>query len=187
MQSYRRAIEILRPLAEKNPPDATARRTLSEAREKLEEPACRFSAAVRSRVPREGRRPGAPPAQFLAPKFSRPFRPRFFRIHFLKTKNFQDKNGIPMDITLFKNRSLIAAALSIASALPAAAATFVVTNAHDNGAGSLRAAMEQANANGEADTITFDAAFFSQPRTISLTSGEIIMTKDGGTQGYPRP
>ncbi len=36
MQSYRRAIEILRPLAEKNPPDATARRTLSEAREKLE-------------------------------------------------------------------------------------------------------------------------------------------------------
>ncbi len=90
-----------------------------------------------------------------------------------------------MDITLFKNRSLIAAALSIASALPAAAATFVVTNAHDNGAGSLRAAMEQANANGEADTITFDAAFFSQPRTISLTSGEIIMTKDGGTQGDP--
>lgn len=51
-----------------------------------------------------------------------------------------------------------------------AQATFTVTNADDGGTGSLRAAMGNANISGGADTIVFDSAFFSTPRTINLTS-----------------
>lgn len=47
----------------------------------------------------------------------------------------------------------------------------VVTNAADSGAGSLREAINAANANGAGiDDILFDAAFFATPRTILLTT-----------------
>jgi len=46
----------------------------------------------------------------------------------------------------------------------------IVTNNADNGAGSLRQAIADACA---ASTITFAPAFFSVPRTITLTSGEL--------------
>jgi hypothetical protein len=49
----------------------------------------------------------------------------------------------------------------------------LVTNANDNGAGSLRDAVTQANAHAGNDLITFDPVFFSVPRVITLTSGEI--------------
>ncbi|MGD1871795.1 MAG: DUF4347 domain-containing protein, partial [Mastigocoleus sp.] len=60
-------------------------------------------------------------------------------------------------------------------------ANFVVNNTNDSGSGSLRQAIEDANANGEADTITFDAALNGQ--TITLTSGELLITDDINIQG----
>ncbi len=78
---------------------------------------------------------------------------------------------------LGKTPILIAFAL-LASALQLAAATFTVTNVKDSGAGSLRAAIEAANTNGEADTINFDPTFFNVARTITLTTGEILITPD---------
>ncbi len=71
---------------------------------------------------------------------------------------------------LLRTLLLSVLACTIFQALPAAAATFVVTNANDTGPGSLRAAVTQANSNGQPDTITFDPQFFSTPRTITLTS-----------------
>lgn len=47
---------------------------------------------------------------------------------------------------------------------------FEVTNDADNGPGSLRQAILDANAAGSNDLITFNAAFFSTPRTILLTT-----------------
>jgi hypothetical protein len=53
----------------------------------------------------------------------------------------------------------------------------VVTNANDFGPGSLRDAINQANANaGVADLITFDPTFFSTPQTITLASGDLFIT-----------
>ncbi|GEM_PF-2196024 len=60
-------------------------------------------------------------------------------------------------------------------AAPAEAAGFSVTNTADAGPGSLRAAVEQANAADGADVITFDAVVSG---TIALTSGEIEITDD---------
>ena len=57
-------------------------------------------------------------------------------------------------------------------------ATFVVTNTNDSGAGSLREAVDLANASAGADTITFDATI--QGGTIRLTSGQITITDAAG-------
>src|SRR5262245_43382727 len=51
-----------------------------------------------------------------------------------------------------------------------APAVFTVLNNNDAGAGSLRAALTSANATAVADTIDFDATFFSTPRTITLAT-----------------
>src|SRR5215212_2726267 len=51
----------------------------------------------------------------------------------------------------------------------ALAATFTVSNANDDGAGSLRAAITSANATAGADTITFDITG-PGPHTIQLAS-----------------
>jgi hypothetical protein len=59
------------------------------------------------------------------------------------------------------------------------AATFVVTNTNDSGAGSLRQAILDANANTESNTINFDPTFFGTPRTITLTSGDLFIRTDG--------
>jgi hypothetical protein len=56
---------------------------------------------------------------------------------------------------------------------PAEAAAFSVTNLNDSGAGSLRAAIESANATAGADTITFGVT-----GVIPLSSGELEITDD---------
>src|SRR6185369_13877247 len=58
-----------------------------------------------------------------------------------------------------------------------APAVFTVLNNNDSGPGSLRDAITQANATVVADTINFDATFFSTPRTISLAS-TLAITQD---------
>src|SRR5437764_615666 len=59
-------------------------------------------------------------------------------------------------------------------------ATYTVTNTNDTGAGSLRDAVAQANANAGADTIDFDNTFNSS-QTITLTSGAITVAGDTAT------
>lgn len=63
-----------------------------------------------------------------------------------------------------------------AMTVSANAVTFVVTNTNDSGAGSLRQAVLDAEANNTSDIIQFDSAFFNVPRTITLTSGQINVT-----------
>lgn len=63
-----------------------------------------------------------------------------------------------------------------AMAVSANAVTLVVTNTNDSGAGSLRQAVLDAEANNTSDIIQFDPAFFNVPRTITLTSGQINVT-----------
>ncbi len=62
------------------------------------------------------------------------------------------------------------------TATPTATPTlnFVVTNTNDSGAGSLRQAVLDANAAAGAQIIGFDPTVFNVPRTITLTSGEIL-------------
>lgn len=65
-------------------------------------------------------------------------------------------------------------------------ATFTVTNTNDAGAGSLRDAANQANANGVPDLIEFNIAGGGSPQTISLASPIFIAAGtivDGSTQG----
>ncbi len=55
--------------------------------------------------------------------------------------------------------------------------TLVVTNTNDSGPGSLRDAVAKANAPGTAaDVIVFDPTYFATPRTITLTSGRLVVT-----------
>ena len=54
---------------------------------------------------------------------------------------------------------------------------YIVTNANDAGPGSLRQAVLDANPNSPgAQTILFEPVFFSTPRTITLTTGEIAIS-----------
>ena len=53
----------------------------------------------------------------------------------------------------------------------------IVTNTLDDGSiGSLHWAVGQANSNGGADTITFDATVFATSQTITLTAGQLELT-----------
>ncbi len=67
------------------------------------------------------------------------------------------------------------------------AATFTVTKTADTNDGvcdtdcSLREAVAQANAASDSDVINFDAAIFSTPQTIVLTSGEISIALSQST------
>jgi hypothetical protein len=74
---------------------------------------------------------------------------------------------------------LLAAPLLGLALLPASALAenFLVTNLNDSGAGSLRQAILDANANGETDEITFDATFAGG--TIVLSTGELVVAADG--------
>lgn len=58
------------------------------------------------------------------------------------------------------------------------AATFIVSNTNDNGPGSLRQAISEANTNTQADMIVFDSDTFSSPQVILLTSGELVIQAD---------
>ena len=60
-------------------------------------------------------------------------------------------------------------------------AVFTVTNLFDSGAGSLRQAIFDANAQEDADEISFDAGLSGG--TISLTSGELLITNDLAING----
>lgn len=62
--------------------------------------------------------------------------------------------------------------------------TFTVTNVSDNPAtaGSLRNVINQANANPDVDDIVF-SSFFSTPRTITLTGGQLAITKSVNITG----
>ena len=66
---------------------------------------------------------------------------------------------------------LLVAAWALGSAAPASAATDVVTNLNDSGAGSLRAVIAAA---GSGDTVEFESGVTG---TISLTSGAIAIEK----------
>jgi hypothetical protein len=88
-----------------------------------------------------------------------------------------------------RSRSLpIALCLAVATALPAA--TFTVTSTADSGAGSLRAAIESANATPGADTIAFGIVG-TGPHTIALASALPNITEavtiDGYTQAGSSP
>jgi hypothetical protein len=64
--------------------------------------------------------------------------------------------------------------LAVAKAAPLFS-TYTVTTTADSGAGSLRQALADANLSLGTDTITFDAAVFAVPNTITLTSGELAI------------
>jgi CSLREA domain-containing protein len=51
----------------------------------------------------------------------------------------------------------------------------VVTNANNSGGGRLRDAIAASNATNDLDDILFDSAFFSTPRTITLTTGQLVI------------
>jgi hypothetical protein len=53
--------------------------------------------------------------------------------------------------------------------------TLTVSNTDDSGAGSLRAAIAQADADGGGDTIVF-SSLFDTPQTITLTGGQLELT-----------
>ena len=81
------------------------------------------------------------------------------------------------------------ASLSIPSPAQARpATTYTVTNTADSGAGSLRWAINQANANAGPDTIAFNIAGCGGVCTISPASALPILTDDGTTiDGYTQP
>jgi hypothetical protein len=58
--------------------------------------------------------------------------------------------------------------------------TLTVSNTNDNGGGSLRAAVDQANSDHGGDTIVF-SSLFNTPQTITLTSGQLELNGTAGT------
>ena len=70
-------------------------------------------------------------------------------------------------------------AYEVQSTSPPVNTDTVVTNTNDSGAGSLRQAILNANANAGADTITFACVFTdATPDMITLTSGKLTITDD---------
>ena len=65
--------------------------------------------------------------------------------------------------------------------------TFVVSNTGDSGPGSLRQAIEGANAQQGASDITFDPTAFATPQTITLTSGQLELSETTGTETITGP
>ncbi|MFZ1728947.1 MAG: choice-of-anchor Q domain-containing protein [Bacteroidota bacterium] len=77
--------------------------------------------------------------------------------------------------------STIALVLALAGNSPANAATFTVTTTADAGAGSLRQAVLDANAAAGADIIDFSLP--AGPQTITLTTGEIVVSSNVAING----
>ena len=90
----------------------------------------------------------------------------------------------PMSSAL--RRALLATVSLVAMALPAAAASYTVTNTNDAGAGSLRQAIIDLNAAGGSNTITFTVG-----GTVTLLSELPVITSavaiDGGGNTRPQP
>jgi hypothetical protein len=83
-------------------------------------------------------------------------------------------------------RSLFVALCCLGLGLTARAETFPVTNTNDTGAGSLRQAITEANANPGADTISFDIAG-AGVHTISPASALPTITDPVIIDGYTQP
>ena len=77
-------------------------------------------------------------------------------------------------------QSATAAARSLALEERRLLSTFTVSSTADSGTGSLRTAIDQANAANGANTINF-SALFDTPQTISLTSGQLVLIDSGLT------
>jgi parallel beta-helix repeat protein len=74
----------------------------------------------------------------------------------------------------------IGAGVAALAAMPAAAATFTVTNLNDSGPGTLRQAIADANAAAGADVVTFQAGLTG---TITLTTGQLYILDSLDVQG----
>jgi uncharacterized protein (TIGR03437 family) len=85
--------------------------------------------------------------------------------------------GFGLSLTGWQGQRAEATA-KLPSSLRDAAETFTVSNANDSGDGSLRKAIQDANAMAGDDIITFATPFFSTPRTITLTSGELAINSN---------
>jgi hypothetical protein len=72
--------------------------------------------------------------------------------------------------------AVLVGAAFVVVASPAAASQFTVTTTADSGAGSLRQAVIDANANSGPDEIVFDSSIDGQ--TITLTTGELAVSDD---------
>ncbi len=83
-------------------------------------------------------------------------------------------------------RRLPLALVLLISALPAGAATYMVSNTADSGAGSLRQAILDANANAGADTIAFDIPG-SGVHTITPLTALPHVTESLTIDGYTQP
>src|SRR5208337_1086742 len=78
----------------------------------------------------------------------------------------RDRHRLRPTLTMLEDRRLLS--------------TFTVTNTNDNGAGSLRAEIGLATSDATNDTIAFSSTF-NTPQTITLTSGQLNLTKASGT------
>lgn len=70
-------------------------------------------------------------------------------------------------------------AVFFGQALMTKAATYTVTNTSNSGAGSLRDAINQANAASSNDVITFDPTIFAAHQTITLGGTELVIQNNG--------
>ncbi|MBX7105774.1 MAG: hypothetical protein K1X57_16950, partial [Gemmataceae bacterium] len=75
------------------------------------------------------------------------------------------------------------AAMTFGSFIVDLSATYVVTNANDSGAGSLRDALSRSNLTSAPDTITFDPTFFAVNRSINLSTGQLLISNPVFVQG----
>ena len=88
-------------------------------------------------------------------------------------------------ITKYFGQIIFAAIFALViSAVNISAATFTVINTNDSGAGSLRQAITNANANGAGlDNILFDNTVFGTPQTITLLTALPFITSSLTMQG----
>src|SRR5207249_244089 len=93
----------------------------------------------------------------------------------------RERKGTDMKTKIASIIITTAAYLVLVGATPAGACpgNFLVTNTADTGAGSLRQAIADANADPCPSTITFDTAgVFATPQTITLTNGELVVSNN---------
>ncbi len=99
----------------------------------------------------------------------------FHRRHHRSVMNrpVQNRRSLRPQLTALEKRALLS--------------TFNVTNIADNGVGSLRYEIGLATSDSTNDTVTFDPTVFSSPQTITLTSGQINLTKATGNLWIQSP